>query len=215
VTLSKTSGNWDAVNGSNGTVYLTSGQAVVTGGADTVGFVSGSGNAVTLSSTANKWDTVNAASGTVYLSSAQAAIVGGGNAVVFAGGAGNTASLYGTGGNWDSVTGSNGSVYLNSAQAGVSGSQDTIFMAGSSSLTQGGASDAFVFQPAIGHETINGFAATDSMQFSASDFANWSALLSHVSQSGANTLITLDASDQVTLTNVTATSLAQSQFHFV
>ena len=53
------------------------------------------------------------------------------------------------------------------------------------------------------------------MQFSASDFANFSALQSHTSQSGANTMIALDASDTVTLTNVTATNLAASQFHFV
>ncbi len=81
-------------------------------------------------------------------------------------------------------------------------------------MVQSGASDAFVFQPAIGEDTIHGFAATDSMTFSASDFANWAALQSHISQSGANTLITLDASDTVTLTGVTATSLTASQFHF-
>jgi len=88
-------------------------------------------------------------------------------------------------------------------------------MMGASSVTQGGASDAFVFQAAIGVETINGFATTDSMQFSASDFANWPALQNYISQSGANTLITFDASDTVTLRNVAASSLAASQFHFV
>jgi len=64
-------------------------------------------------------------------------------------------------------------------------------------------------------ETINGFASTDTMQFSASDFANFAALKPHISQSGANTLISLDASDTVTLTGVTATTLTSSQFHFV
>jgi hypothetical protein len=36
-----------------------------------------------------------------------------------------------------------------------------------------------------------------------------------ISQSGANTVIALDASDTVTLTNVLETSLTASQFHFV
>lgn len=82
-------------------------------------------------------------------------------------------------------------------------------------MTLGGASDAFVFQPAIGVETINGFASTDTMQFSTSDFANWVALQTRISLSGANTLITFNASDTITLTDVTATSLTQSLFHFV
>ena len=52
------------------------------------------------------------------------------------------------------------------------------------------------------------------MTFSSSDFANWSALLSHMTQSGSNTVLTLDASDKITLTGVTASSLQSSQFHF-
>ena len=142
-------------------------------------------------------------------------MTGGGNTMQFAGGTGDAVSLYSTGGAWDSVTGSNGTVYLNSAQAGVAGNSDTIDMMGASSMTQSGASDAFVFQPAIGVETINGFASTDTMQFAKSDFANWAALSPDISQSGANTVITFDASDTVTLTDVTATNLTQSQFHFV
>ena len=77
-----------------------------------------------------------------------------------------------------------------------------------------GTSDSFVFIPAFGIDTINGFASTDSMTFSVSDFANWTALQSHMTQSGTSTLITLDASDTITLTNVTKSSLASSQFHF-
>jgi hypothetical protein len=62
---------------------------------------------------------------------------------------------------------------------------------------------------------INGFASTDTLQFSKLDFASWSALHSHMSQSGANTVITLDATDTVTLTNVAMTSLTASEFKFV
>jgi len=53
------------------------------------------------------------------------------------------------------------------------------------------------------------------MQFSSSDFANFTALSQHMTQSGANTVITLDANDTVTLTGVAATNLTASQFQFV
>jgi Ca2+-binding RTX toxin-like protein len=104
---------------------------------------------------------------------------------------------------------------LSSAQAGVAGNSDIINLSGANALTQSGASDTFVFQPKIGEDTIYGFAASDSVQFSATDFANWPALQTHISQSGANTLIEADSSDIVTLAGVAATSLTASQFHFV
>jgi hypothetical protein len=72
-----------------------------------------------------------------------------------------------------------------------------------------------VFQPQFGASAVIGFNSTDTMTLSASDFANFQALQQHMSQSGANTLITLDASDQITLVNVTASNLTASQFHFV
>ena len=55
---------------------------------------------------------------------------------------------------------------------------------------------------------------TAAVDFSALDFATWSAL-GDMTQSGANTVITLNASDTVTLTNVTMSNLSSSQFHFV
>jgi hypothetical protein len=97
----------------------------------------------------------------------------------------------------------------------VTGNSDTIEMMGTSAMTQSGASDSFVFQAAIGVEKITGFASTDSMQFSASDFANFAAMMSHTIQSGSATVIKLDATDKVTLTNTLDTSLVASQFHFV
>ena len=123
--------------------------------------------------------------------------------------------LYDTAGNWDTVSGSNGSVLLNGVQATVVGNSDTMYLSGTNTLATNGVSDAFVFHPTIGLDTIDGFAATDTMQFSASDFANFTALSGDISQSGANTVISLDANDTVTLTDVTAASLTASQFHFV
>ena len=96
MTVAGSGGNWDSVNGSGGTVYLASGQAVVTGGGDTVNFQSGSGNAVTLANTANNWDSVNGSGGMVYLISAQAVVTGGGDTVNFHSGSGNAVTLANT-----------------------------------------------------------------------------------------------------------------------
>jgi hypothetical protein len=151
----------------------------------------------------------------VYLNGAQTTVVGGGDTIHFASGSGNAASLYSTANNWDAVNGSNGSVYLTNAQAGIAGGSDVIHLSGTNGLTQAGASNTFVFQAAIGLDTINGFAASDSFQFSKADFANFAALQAHIKQSGSNALISLDASDTITLTGVAATSLTSAQFHFV
>ena len=213
--LFSTGGSWDSVTGSNGTVNLNSAQASVTGGGDGVVFAGGTGDAASLVDTGGSWDWVSGADGTVYLTSAQVAVYGGGDGIEFAGGTGDAASLVDTGGDWDWVSGSNGAVYLASAQATVTGTGDTVGLSGSSSVTMSGGSNAFDFGTAFGKDVIGGFASTDSIQFSATDFASWSALQSHMSQSGANTVITLDANDTVTLTNVTKTSLTASQFKFV
>jgi hypothetical protein len=45
-------------------------------------------------------------------------------------------------------------------------------------------------------------------------FANFSAAMAAASQSGANTVFTIDTNDTVTLDNVTKSSLASSNFHF-
>jgi uncharacterized membrane protein YdcZ (DUF606 family) len=213
--LYSTGGNWDWVGGPSGTVYLTSAQTSVTGGGDAIVFGSGSGNAASLYSTGGNWDWVGGSNGTVYLTSAQATVTGGGDAIVFGSGSGNAASLYSTGGDWDWVGGSNGTIYLTSAQATVTGTGDTLDLSGTSFVTANGGSDAFVFGAAIGTEVINGFAPTDTIQFSKSDFASWSALSSHMTQSGANTVITLNSSNTVTLDGVTATTLTTSEFKFV
>ena len=78
-----------------------------------------------------------------------------------------------------------------------------------------GTSFRLLFQPGIGQDTINGFDASDTLQFSKQDFASFEALQGHMTQSGANTAISLGGHDVVTLTNVTATSLSAAQFRFV
>jgi trimeric autotransporter adhesin len=166
--------------------------------------------------TAGDSDRVVGSAGIVDLLSAQATIVGGADTIRLLGASDDSVTLVGTAASADSVHGSDAIIVLNSADASVSGSDDTIKMFGASdTASKNGADDTFVFHPAIGQDTINGFSSTDSIRFSASDFANWAALVPAISQSGANTVITLDASDTITLTGVTATSLTQGQFHFV
>jgi hypothetical protein len=95
----------------------------------------------------------------------------------------------------DNVTGSDGTVYLSNAQANVSGGGDTVdFLSGSGNATSLSGTDySTVFnQPTFGLDNVNGYNSTDTLSFSIAD----QGLLS-VSQSGANTLITLDANDIV------------------
>ena len=70
------------------------------------------------------------------------------------------------------------------------------------------------FHNSFGNLTVEGFDATDTMNFSKSDFADFQALQGHMQQSGANTLISLDANDAITLTHVALSTLTASQFHF-
>jgi hypothetical protein len=57
--------------------------------------------------------------------------------------------------------------------------------------------------------------ASDFFQFSKADFGNFTALQAHMTQSGANTVISLSASDAVTLLGVQESSLTAAQFKFV
>jgi hypothetical protein len=210
-----TSGVWDSVYGSNGTIALNNAQSNVIGSGDTIYFQGASGNVVGIYATGGIWDSVYGSNGAIALNNAQSNVIGGGDTIYFQGASGNVVGLYATSGVWDSVQGSNGTIALNNAQATATGNNETVYFSGTNVFTANGASDLFVFQPTIGLDTINAFGSTDKIQFSKSDFANWSALLSHISQSGANTLITLDASDQVTLTGMTASNLSSAQFNFV
>jgi VCBS repeat-containing protein len=210
-TLEITDNAWDSVYGANGTVYLISAQSAVIGGGDTVNFYSGSGNVATLENTNNAWDSVYGYSGAIYLVSAQAAVIGGGDTVNFYSGSGNVATLESTNNAWDAVYGSSGTVYLISAQAAVIGGGDMVdFYSGSgnaASLT--GTDYAIVFnQASFGLDTISGYQSADALSFAIGDQGHLT-----VTQSGANTLITLDPADIITLTNVLASNLGQISYH--
>ena len=136
-------------------------------------------------------------------------------------GANATATVTGSGNTIGAATGDNLTVSNDtvnaaaSATATLTGNNNTINAGAGDTLTvTGNTGDSFVFVPAFGIDTINGFTSTDQMTFSSSDFANWTALQSHMSQVGSNTVITLDASDKITLTGVAMSSLQSSQVHF-
>jgi hypothetical protein len=81
-------------------------------------------------------------------------------------------------------------------------------------LTGGTGADTFSFSNAMGHDEVTNFGiAKDTLQFNATLFANFTAAMASTTQSGANTLFTIDANDTVTLDNVTKTSLTAGNFH--
>jgi uncharacterized repeat protein (TIGR03803 family) len=214
VSIYATGGNADNITGSNGFIALTSSQANVTGGGDTTALY-GSGDIAALIGTNNVWDYVYGSNATITFNNAQANVSGGGNTINFLGASGNLVSLYATSGVADAVNGLNGAINMTNAQASATGNHNSVYFYGNNTLTANGASDFFVFQSPIGLNTINGFDPTDTLLFKASDFADWNALLSHMSQSGADTIISLDPFDTVTLTGVTAANLTASQFKCV
>jgi Bacterial Ig-like domain len=109
-------------------------------------------------------------------------------------------------------TGTNSVVIGSSTNGTINGSHGAL-------LAGGAGSDTFVFASNFGKETVTDFHSTgsvqDILQFSQSTFANFAAVMAHAEQVGANTVITLDAADVVTLNNVTASTLHASNFHLV
>ena len=212
MSLAGTNGNWDSVVGSSDQVILTNAQTVVSGGANVI--YANSGSTVSLTNTAGAWDSVYGTAETIILKNAQAAISGGGDSVFLNGGA--SVSLAATGGAADNVTGSNQTLILTSAQAKLNGNGDTVYFAGNCSLAASGSSENLYFAAQLGLASISGFASSDVIHLSASDWTSFAALKSSggLKQSGANTLISLDAANTVTLLNVQASTLSQAQFAF-
>lgn len=91
--------------------------------------------------------------------------------------------------------------------------------AGNDSLSGGSGSDVFVFGPGFGKDTITDFVAgagsADLIEFDDAVFADLSAVLAAATQVGADTLITYDIDNTVTLKNVTKTNLHADDFRFV
>lgn len=89
----------------------------------------------------------------------------------------------------------------------IAGTNDT--------LTGGPGNDTYAFGASWGSETVNGFAASDVLQFSSTVFADWTHLLGASAQSGSDVVITLDATDTITLKNVLLGNLTSANARFV
>jgi Ca2+-binding RTX toxin-like protein len=90
--------------------------------------------------------------------------------------------------------------------------------AGNDNLTGGVGNDTFVFHAGFGQDTITDFTAgagsVDVIQIDTNVFADFAAVMNAASQVGADTVITADASNVITLKNVTLSSLHQDDFSF-
>ncbi|MGX1788181.1 calcium-binding protein [Bosea sp. NPDC055332] len=103
----------------------------------------------------------------------------------------------------------------------VGGAGDDILTGGrgDNRLTGGSGSDVFVFASGFGKDTITDFVAgsgaTDVIQIDDAVFADLSAVLAAATQVGADTVITYDANNMITLKNVTKANLHADDFQFV
>jgi Ca2+-binding RTX toxin-like protein len=119
---------------------------------------------------------------------------------IISGGSGDDI-LFGGGGN-DSLDGGLGNDLLNGGL-------------GNDLLLGGGGSNKFAFGPQIGNDTITDFDTNkDLVQFNPALFNNYAAVMGSAQQVGHDTVITHDASNTVTLDNVTISSLQPSNFQF-
>jgi Ca2+-binding RTX toxin-like protein len=85
-----------------------------------------------------------------------------------------------------------------------------------STLTGNGGNDTFVFKPNFGNTTITDFhSGQDTIDFDPTVFSDFAHVQSHMTAVGANTVITFDAGDTVTLLNVAPASLHANDFLFV
>ena len=135
------------------------------------------------------------------------------SAAVTASGRNTSISVVGTG---NRIALQGGAIQLQGgSSAQVTGNTNIVTLDGGSSVTVSGQAETFVFTPTPGSVTVAGYDASDIMRFDHRTFGDWGTLLSHASQSGADTLIHMSPSDTVTLKNVALTSLDKSRVYFV
>ena len=110
---------------------------------------------------------------------------------------------------------------FNDSLTGASGAKVLIGLGGNDRLTGGGGNDTFVFAPGFGKDVITDLATGpnsgphDVIAFDHTIFADFNAVLAATVQVGANTVITADVNNTVTLTNVVAVNLHADDFNFM
>ncbi|MCF6119184.1 rhizobiocin, partial [Mesorhizobium muleiense] len=91
--------------------------------------------------------------------------------------------------------------------------------AGNDTLTGGAGNDLFIFQPGFGMDTITDFVAgpdsVDVIDFADSIFDDFASVLAAANQVGADTVITVDGGNVLTLKNVALANLHQDDFQFI
>ena len=106
----------------------------------------------------------------------------------------------------------------NDTLIGLAGDDTLIGGSGNDYLDGGAGHDVFVFAAGFGKDIIKDFAPTgassDVIEFSSDLFDDFSEVMSHATQSGADVLITLDADTTLTLANVKLAALATDDFRF-
>ncbi len=127
---------------------------------------------------------------------------------------------YVTGAHGSTIKGGTGTYVLDGSagDVNVTAGSGTQWLVGGpgDTLTAGSGADTFMFAPSFGKETINNFnTAQDVIDLPLSEFANFAAVEADMHASGANTVITLDANDTITLSHITAANLHAQNFHFV
>ncbi|WP_322414106.1 calcium-binding protein [Mesorhizobium huakuii] len=102
---------------------------------------------------------------------------------------------------------------------GAAGNDVLIGGAGADTLTGGADNDTFIFKAGFGLDTITDFtagaASDDIIQFGNDVFADFASVLAAASQVGADTVITHDAGNTLTLKNVALANLHQDDFQFI
>lgn len=148
-------------------------------------------------------------------------LIGGAGADTLDGGNGNDTVTGGAG--IDLMTGANGNDSLDGGAGkdvldGGLGNDTLVGGAGDDLLTGNLGDDRFVFSGAFGHDTVVDFGllgfGNDKIQLDHTQFANFSAVMSHAHQDGLNVVITLDADDSITLVATRLSSLSAGDFVF-
>jgi Ca2+-binding RTX toxin-like protein len=122
----------------------------------------------------------------------------------------NNNAIFGFGGN-DTLIGNGGEDWLQSNGGTVTLNGGT----GNDRLDGGSGADTFVFHDGDGVDTVNGFThGTDMIEMDGYGIPDFATLETHISQSGPDTVIDIDANDIITLKGVTMTTLTASDFVF-
>jgi VCBS repeat-containing protein len=126
-------------------------------------------------------------------------LLGGEGADTLIGGGGDDVLLGGAG--IDSLSGGSGVDVLDGG-------------AGSDWLAGGKDGDRFVFSGSFGKDVVADFENGDRLMLDHGQFANYTAVMSHAAQVGADVVITLDAANSITLMGLQLSSLKANDFMF-